>query len=229
VKQSKDQRVETRTCPKHVTRELTLAGGLNPYGKPMFRVTWGYNRIVPFTGNWQEFEQVVCTLTDKVTGYSESRLVTKLVREVVETRMLPKYLPANAWHLEMWRPAAEYGYPEDWRKAGQEVLQGMTIDTAGPYPEQGEYELCYPITHDGTSHGQPIELYADVVAELVRMIQYGKQQFTFLQRKAAIEQRERKKEEGFMERTMAILKDGMPAFAGEPMISVPDRKLIVEP
>lgn len=226
---SSTQARETRDVPKHVARALKLAGGLNPFGKPMFRVIWGWNRIVPITGNWQEFEQFVATLTDKVTGYKESRLVTKLVREVVETRECPKYLPANCWHLEMWRPPSEYGSPDQWRKQGEEVLQGMTVDTAGEFPHQGEYELCYPLTHDGTSHGQPIELYADVVSEIVEMIKAGQERFTFQQRKAAIEQRERLKEEGLMKRTMAILKDGMRPYAGEAFVTVPEVKRIIEP
>jgi|ERR1035441_6086093 hypothetical protein len=218
---SSAEAVEKRTCPPHVTRELSIAGGLNPYGEPMFRVTWGYNRIVPITGEWQEFEQYVCTLTDKLTGFAESRKVTKLVRSVIETRLLPKYLPGNCWHLEMWRPAEEYGSPEQWKKLGEEVIQGLTVDTSGPYPSRGEYELCYPLTHNGTSQGVPIILVADVVSEIVRMIKHGKQSFSFQQRKAAIEQRERLKDEGLFKRTCEMLQDGMKPFAGESFIVVP--------
>src|SRR5450755_4737210 len=139
-------------CPAHVARELRLAGGENPYGEPMFRVIWGYDRIVPITGEWQEFEQFAATLTDKVTGFAQVRHFTKLKRSVIETRFQPKYLPGNCWHLEKWCPC-EFT-PEQWKELGEEVIQGLTIDTSGPYPEHGEYELCYPLTHDGTSHGQ---------------------------------------------------------------------------
>jgi hypothetical protein len=224
---SSQEAVEKRDCPPHVARELTVAGGLNPYGEPMFRVVWGYNRIVPITGEWQEFEQFVCTLTDKLTGYVERRRVTKLVRSVIETRHQPKYLPGNCWHLEMWRPPEEYGSPEKWKKLGEEVIQGLTVDTSGPYPSRGEYELCYPLTHDGTSRGEPVILVADVVSEIVGMIKYGKQAFNFQQRKAAIEQRERLKEEGLFKRTCDMLKDGMRPFAGEDFVTVPES--IVKP
>jgi hypothetical protein len=121
----------------------------------------------------------------------------------------------------MWRPPEEYGSPEDWRKAGEEVLQGMTVDTAGPFPERGEYELCYPLTDDATSRGRPLPLIDDLVSELVKMIQFSRERFTFQQRRAAIEQREARKDEGFIQRTMAMFKDSMRPFAGEDFVTVP--------
>lgn len=186
----------------------------------MFRVVWGYDRIVPIHGEWQDFEQFVAKLTDKKTGYTESRHFTKLVRSVIETRHVPKYLPGNCWHLEMWRPASEYGTPEQWRKQGEEVLQGLTVDTSGPYPYEGEYELCYPLTHDGTTGGQPLPLVTDVVGEIVRMIVRGREQFSFQQRRAAIEQRVLHQEEGLKRRVIDELKDGMRPFAGESFVTV---------
>lgn len=221
MKSSSKEAVTHFKCPAHIAKELRLAGGENPYGEPMFRVCWGYDRIVPITGEWQEFEQFIATLRDKQTGYTESRPVTRLKRSVIETRLVPKYLPGNCWHLEMWRPAEEYGSPENWAKLGEEVIQGLTIDTSGPYPARGEYELCYPLTTDGTSQGEPIPLIGDVVAEIVGMIKVGREQFTFQQRKAAIEQREALKEEGLMKRTRDMLKEGMKPFAGESFIVVP--------
>src|SRR5579864_4545421 len=109
MRSKSNEAIEHHKCPAAVARELTLAGGVNRFGEPMFRVVWGWDRIVPIHGEWQEFEQCLATLRDKVTGYVESRPVTRLVRSVIETRHVPKYLPANCWHLEMWRPPEEYG------------------------------------------------------------------------------------------------------------------------
>lgn len=212
--------VERRECPAHITEALRVAGGENCFGDPNFRVVWGWNRIVPIHGEWEEWEQCVATLRDKLTGYTESRQVTRLVRSVIETRHVPKYLPANCWHLEMWRPPEEYGSPEEWHKMGEEVIQGLTIDTSGPYPTRGEYELCYPLTSDGSSHGIPVMLVADVVAEIVQMIKVGRERFNYQQRRAAIEQRERLKEEGLTKRMRDMLKDGMKPFAGETFVTV---------
>jgi len=221
VKHSSQETVEHRTCPEHVTEQLRIAGGINRFGDPLFRVVWGYDRIVKLHGEWQEFEQLVATLTDKLTGYSENRLVTRLKRSVVETRDMPKYLPANCWHLEKWCSPEMYGSPEQWREAGLEKFGILTVDTSGPYPERGEYELCYPLTDDGTSGGQALPLVSEVVTELVRMIVKGHETFSLQQRKAAIEQEARRKEDGFVHVTQDRLKDGLRPFLGETFIVNP--------
>jgi hypothetical protein len=220
MRASAQERIEHHTPSEEVVEQLTQAGGTNRYGDPNFRVVWGYNRIVPMTGEWQEWEQYVGKLTDKVTGYSESRKFTKLVSSVVETRYVPKYLPGNCWHLEMWRPPEEYPSPDKWRELGQEVLGGLTIDTAGEFPARGEYELCYPLTHDGTSGGKPIPLVGSIVAEMVRMIRYGRQTFSLAQRRAAIEQRVAREERGFTRKMCDILGEGLKPFAGEDFVTV---------
>lgn len=213
--------VEHRTCPEHVVEQLRIAGGINPFGDPQFRIVWGYDRIVKLHGEWQEFEQCMATLTDRLTGYTEQRLVTRLARSVVETREIPKYLPANCWHLEKWCSAETYGSPEQWREAGLEKLGTMTVDTSGPYPERGEYELCYPLTDDGTSNGQALPLVSDVVTELVRMIVKSRELFSLQQRRAAIEQEAKRKEDGFVRITQDRLKDGLRPFLGETYIVKP--------
>lgn len=223
MRSSSKETIEHHKCPPHVERELRLAGGENPFSDPMFRVVWGYDRVVPITGEWQDWEPMRATLLDKKTGVIGTRDFVRLKQSVIETRQVPKYLPGNCWHLEMWRPAEEYGSPDDWRKQGEEVVDGLTLDTSGPYPERGEYELCYPLTSDATSHGTPIPLYMTIVAEIVRHIRHDREQrVPFLLRKAAIEQRERLREEGLLRRTMDILKDGMRPFAGETFVTVPE-------
>lgn len=242
MKAKAKERVEHHSCPERVAEQLRLAGGVNPFGEPMFRAVWGYDRIVAIHGEWQEFEQFVVKITAVpadikpavgepevlvpknlgiVAGDSQTRLVTKLKRSVIETRLMPKYLPGNCWHLEMWRPPEEYGTPEQWSKAGEEILGLMTIDTSGPYPERGEYELCYPLTHDGTNDGEPLPLITDVVAELVRMIVTGRDRFTLQQRRAALEQEAYRKEQGFVRITEDRLRDGTRPFAGESFIVKP--------
>ena len=221
MKRNASEAVETRECPPEVARELTLAGGLNRYGEPMFRVVWGYNRIVPMSGEWQEWEKSRATLTDKLTGHQEHRDFIRLVSSVVETRMEPKYLPANCWHLEKWCPPEDYGSPELWRKQGEEVVRGLTVDTAGEFPSRGEYELVMPLTHDFTGMGKPLPLTADMVANLARLVRAGKERFSMVQRKAAIEQRLQREEDGFSRKAIDIMKDGMRPYAGEAFVTVP--------
>jgi hypothetical protein len=221
VKSSSQETVTHFKCPKHVERELRLAGGENPFGEPMFRVVWGYDRIVPIHGEWQEWETYRATLTDKVTGISRSRDFMRLKRSVIETRHLPKYLPRNCWHLEKWF-AVDIS-PEEWKKLGQETIGGMLLDASGPYPERGEYELCYPLTSDGTADGVPIPLVTDMVVEICNRIRRDHEASTpLLVRRAAIEQRELKKEEGLVKRMRDMLKDGLKPFAGETFVTVPE-------
>jgi hypothetical protein len=215
------ERIEHHNCPENVKDELLLAGGVNRFGEPNYRIVWGYDRIVPIYGEWQEWERYQGTLTDKFTGHSETRQFVKLKSSVIETRLLPKYLPGNCWHLESWRPPEEYGTPEEWTKIGEEVIGSLTIDTSGPYPERGEYELIYPLTHDGTSRGTPIPLVADAIAEIVRLIQWNKGRYTFLERRAAIEQRVRREEEGYVNTAKEVMREGMRPFAGEKFVTVP--------
>ncbi len=213
--------IEHHECPENVKRELLLAGGINRFGEPNFVVTWGWDRLVPIYGEWQEWGKYQAKLTDRYTGHVQTREFVKLEKSVIETRIVPKYLPGNCWHLEMWRPPEEYGTPEQWGKLGEEVIGSMTLDTAGPYPERGEYELCYPLTDDCTSHGNPIPLVADVVAEIAARITQERGKHSFLQRRAAIEQRVRREEEGYVARAQEIMREGMRPFAGEKFVTVP--------
>ena len=218
---SSSERIEHYDPPPEIVDELRRAGGVNRFDDPMFRIVWGWNRIVPMHGQWEQWGKYKATLTDKFTGHSETREFNKLESSVIETRLVPKYLPGNCWHLEMWRPPEEYGTREEWAKAGEEVITGMTIDTAGPYPERGEYELCYPLTDDATSRGNPLPLVGAVVTEIVRMITWGKGRMSFQQRRAAIEQRLRREDEGYVKQVEDQLRDGMRPFAGESFVTVP--------
>jgi hypothetical protein len=226
MRQNSNEAVELHDCPPHIARELKLAGGINRFGEPMFRVTWGYNRVVSMTGQWEDWEHVLCTLTDKLTGHTESRTQIRLKSSVIETRQVPKYLPANCWHLEKWCPPEEYGSPELWRKQGAEIIAGMTVDTAGEFPARGEYELVMPLTTDLSYDGKPLPLVADLVTELVNMIRAGRERFSLQQRKAAIEQRLQREEQGFTRKAIDIMKDGMRPYAGETFVTVPE---IVKP
>ncbi len=210
-----EERIEHHTCPDFIQARLTACGGTNRYGEPRFRMVWGYDRIVPITGSWEDWEQTQILDCFSAGGV---RKQIRLVRSVIETRMVPKYLPGNCWHLECWRPPEEYGTPESWRKAGQEVYGGLTVDTAGEFPSRGDYELVMPLTVDGTYHGEPIPLSPGYVAMLVDLVRRSKEDYTPSQRKAAIEQAAARKDNEFTRVTCDRLKDGMRPFAGEDFV-----------
>jgi hypothetical protein len=216
----KEERIEHYKCPDDVQKWLVLAGGTNRFGEPKFRVIWGFDRIVPITGSWEDWEETEVPDLHPLAKPGAMRKQITLKSSVVETRMVPKYLPGNCWFLECWRPPEEYGTPESWRKAGEEVNGGMTVDTAGPFPSRGEYELVMPLTDTGTYQGEPMPLSTMVVSLIVQLIRKSKEDFTPSQRKAAIEQDAARKDNEFTRVTVDRLKDSLRPYAGETSVTV---------
>lgn len=208
------ERHEHHVPPADVVERLTLAGGTNPFGEPNFRVVWGYDRVIPIHGEWQDFETIDVKMPDG------KRKLVRLKTSKIETRMVPKYLPGNRWHLEKWCPPEMYGTPETWSKAGEEIIGQQTIDTSGPFPHRGEYELVLTLSTDGGPNGEFIPLIPAVVEEIVKMVQASKD-FTLGQRRAAIIQREERKEKLMVNRYQDILRDSLRPFAGESFIVRP--------
>lgn len=197
---------QKRDCPQPIADRITRAGGLNPQGEPMFRVVWGWNRMVGNHGQWPEMRV-------KLDAEREITLHTP----IIETRMEPKYLPADCWHLEMWRPPEDYGTPETWGKLGQEIVGDMTIDTSGPFPHQGEWELCYPYTDNLEPTGKPLELEGKPLEMLVALILWGKREMlTQHQRESAIRQRELRERQKRVQETCDALLDARPSFYDQP-------------
>ena len=214
----KTEAIEHHDCPETVKLRLLLAGGMNLFGKPNFQIVWGYDRIIKMHGTWEEVEPAQAT--GLVTPEGRPIMTAPRIKSsVIETREVPKYLPGNCWFLEKWCPPEMYGTPETWRRAGEEVSRGYTIDTAGPFPSQGEYELVMPLTIDGTPKGQRLPLYSQVVEMLVQLIQKSRD-FSFTQRQAAIQQRMEREDKQFTDRAESILRDGLPAFSGKEFVTV---------
>ena len=207
-----EERIEHHDCPESLKVRLILVGGNNPFGEPNFRLVWGYNRIVKIHGQWEEWEPA------RPTGFygTDGRPIVvppHCKGSVIETREVPKYLPGNCWHLEHWQAPETYGSPETWGKLGQEVIGCMTVDTAGPYPSRGDWELVFPMTHDGSPQGTPIPLEASCVESIIEMIVRSKD-FTMAMRIAAIRQRMEREEREKDNRLIDVLSSGLPAFHG---------------
>lgn len=112
---------ETHDTPANVTERLTRAGGLNRFGEPNYRAVWGWSRLTPIGGRWED-------------------------KNVVEIRMEPKYPQVNRWHIEKWVAPEVYGSPEFWELTTKE--EG--VQALGPYPSRGDYEHCFTLeTPDG--------------------------------------------------------------------------------
>ena len=182
---------ERYDCPPEIAARITAVGGVNRFAEPNYRVVWGWNRLVKIHGEWGDGR--------------------------VETREEPKYLPGDRWHLEQWRPPEDYGTPEAWHKAGFEWKGPELVDTSGPYPHRGEYELCYTLSSDLGPEGHFVPLNAETVATLVWAVEKSRNfHMPLKQREAAIRQRIFRERQKRVEQLTEELIDAKPAFFDTP-------------
>jgi len=142
---------ETHEAPADVARELLLAGGCNRYGEANYRAVWGWSRLDWIGGKWEDRD-------------ADGRLV----REVVELRREPKYLPHNRWHIERWMAPESYGSPEQWHAETMEIANGRSVAALGPYPSRGDYEHCFTLSGPG---GEFVQLTPAVARHIARGIE----------------------------------------------------------
>lgn len=196
---------EQLQTPAWATSALARAGGLNPFGQPMFVLSWGWSRLSPIGGHWDD-------------------------NGAFEVRMVPKYmskdehgnLTFNRWHIEKWLPAEMYGSPEDWDARtieweNEAEKTGRSLQSLGPYPSRGEYELCLTLA------GKRGEFMAPTIVILetcVQLIEAGRLE-PKSKRKAALYEREAKRERDEIARNEDILGDVSPYFKGSYVV-VPD-------
>ncbi len=189
---------ETHETPAYIERALRLAGGINRFGEPNYRAVWGWNRLTWIGGKWEDRD---------ATG--------RLLKEVVQLRQVPKYMPFNRWHIERWVPPEVYGSPTDWYRRTLELEGGYSIPALGPYPARGEYELSFtlqgPAPAGSPDSGPPdsgefVQLTPTIAEYVARLVEYGRG-FTPAERRRALEQRERKREREYDSFADSVLND----------------------
>lgn len=164
---------ETHETPADVARALTFAGGCNRFGEPNYRAVWGWSRLDWIGGKWEDHDAA-----------------GTLVREVVELRREPKYLPHDRWHIERWMPPESYGSPEQWHAQTIEIENGRSIPALGPYPSRGDYEHCF--TLDGP-RGEFVQLTPAAARHIARAIETSRDS-SRSKRRESLEDRERREE-----------------------------------
>jgi hypothetical protein len=188
---------ETYETPSGICERLLAAGGTNQYGEANFRVVWGGSRLTWMGGRW----------TDRDASGN-------VVREVIETRRVPKYLPVERWHIERWMPAESYGSPAQWHAQTTEVEDGIRIAALGPYPARGEYEHCFTLKD---AKGGFVPLSPAACDWIVRAVQWAKQQ-PRREQGGAIAVREARRDRDWNRGADDILDDAAPAFHGAPFV-----------
>jgi hypothetical protein len=183
-----------------VIEALRLAGGINRFGEPNYRAVWGWNRLAWIGGKWEDRDAA-----------------GRLIREVAELRLEPKYTPQNRWHIERWVPPEAYGSPEQWYAQTLEIENGRNIPALGPYPSRGEYEHCF--TLEGP-RGEFIQLTPAVARHIARAIEFGRG-LPRAQRREALDDRTQREEREYDAFADAVLTEAGPAFHGLPHVAVP--------
>ncbi|MGA9633398.1 MAG: hypothetical protein WBQ63_18375 [Candidatus Acidiferrales bacterium] len=157
---------ETHEAPTSVQERLTRAGGTNRYGEPNFRVVWGGSRLTWIGGRWVDRDA------------NET-----VIRETIELRRVPKYVPHDRWYIERWTPAEAYGSPDLWYAQTLEIEDGIRIPALGPYPYRGEYEQCFTLQ---LADGAFMPLDAAACDWITRAIEWSRNQPRQAKRQALV-------------------------------------------
>lgn len=178
---------------------MARAGGLNRLGEPNFRVVWGGSRLAWIGGRW----------TDRDAHGN-------VIREAIELRREPKYVPHERWHIERWMPPEAYGSPELWRRQTTEIEDGIAIPALGPYPSRGDYEHCFTLA--GT-RGEFIPLSPAACDWIIRAVEWSRRQPRSSSR-TAVTARELRRAREFDRAADDVFDDAVPAFHQRPFVSL---------
>lgn len=114
-----------RDTPREIEREITRYGGLNPHGKPAWRVVLAQNVREQCFGTMRHMPRV-----------SADADITDIEPESYESGefWVPRYMTPG-WILERWFPAHAWGSQADWEAA--EADDGSRLK--GEFPRNGDY------------------------------------------------------------------------------------------
>jgi hypothetical protein len=195
-----------RRAPAAIQERLARAGGRNRFGEPNFRVVWGWDRLTWIGGKWEDWE------------HDAKGMPTRLKSVSYEYRQMPKYEDYWRWHVETWRPPEFYGSPARWAEQYTVQEDGRSFLELGPYPQRGEYELCFTVQ---TPAGQYLDLTPRVAELVVRAVVWSRYRVQKDKSKslAALRAREAKKQRDWDTWADAVLDDAAPAFGLQPKVS----------
>lgn len=188
---------ETHEASPSICERLARAGGRNWFGEPNFRVVWGGTRLGWIGGRW----------TDRDSHGN-------VVRESIELRREPKYVPIDRWHIERWMPPEAYGSPEQWYARTIETEDGIGIPALGPYPSRGEYEHCFTLA---SPNGEFLGLSPGVCDWVAHAVEWARRQRPQAAR-AAIARRELCREREWDRLADDAFNDNIRAFHGQPCV-----------
>lgn len=114
-----------KPVPVRLAKRVTEMGGLAANGQPLFRVMRGCDRFTWIGGRWKHFDE-----SGNVTG------------EHIGVESVLKHPEAKDRYIfELLCPPENYGTESAWKEQFTQCIDGQFIETLGPFPRAGEYEL----------------------------------------------------------------------------------------
>jgi hypothetical protein len=130
--------------PELYVKELVRAGGLNPYGLPLFRLVLIGKRTCKLAFQWEDwpddvpYEQRHGIVTNPDTG-KPVESPWRPLQTKIEMREVIYYHDQNPeeWLIERWWPPFESR--EAWFAPNRCVNGNPDLPKSGPYPDEGAY------------------------------------------------------------------------------------------
>jgi len=204
-----------KPVPIRLQRRITEMGGLAPNGQPLFRVLRGSDRFTLIGGKW--------THHDANGNETGSHIGVERVLKYPEAK--------DRYIFEMWM-APELTETE-WNLQFTEWIDGQKVETLGPYPANGEYELIRVIERvyvdpktGNVLRKEFVPLTETICDALVQTAKLNKELPAKHRMLAAQERRERE-EKAKEERQIRMIEDMQrPDWARNPYVIIPDMKEI---
>jgi hypothetical protein len=201
--------------PDWMTKRIRDEGGVIEDGRPAFRVVWSNDRMAMVGGKWNKFDG-----SGNITG------------STIETRLMPKYVQApNRWIVEQYVPPEMD--EEQWIALTVKNIDGLMIETLGPYMPNGDYELlkilqtpcrCEANCEDPLRHNAYVPLTSTIMDAIIHVARINKQ--IPKQDRLAYQKRKREREEAAKENRLdsAISSISRPKWALNPHVVLSEMK-----
>ncbi len=125
--------IERRQCPQEFQERLTRAGGVNPYGEPLWKIAWGQTETFTAGGYFPH---------DGFLGY----------RQLMTSNGSPNGDGEPCWMVMEWKPPEKYGAAAMYYWENRDEFTGL--QTLGEYPYRGRYEIAFKLTSQEYRNGR---------------------------------------------------------------------------
>jgi hypothetical protein len=121
---------ERRQCPPEFQERLTRLFGVNQFGEPHFKISWGMSEFIRMGDIWRD------RYGNERRGY----------RDTYQCHGTP------CWNIMRWKQPAHYGSPETYYQNTWDDFSKMHF--LGEYPWRGRYEIVQPLMRQEMTEGK---------------------------------------------------------------------------